>query len=79
MYTQLNILSFGASADTTRISLTHMKATEQCQHFCSNFAKGRLYESWARYHVIVHLGVNVSSSTHNCGCVVDGGNAMAAI
>ena len=28
---------------------------------------------------IVHLGVNVSSSTHNCGCVVDGGNAMAAI
>ena len=30
-------------------------------------------------HVIVHLGLNVSSSAHNCGCVVDGGNAMAAI
>ena len=28
---------------------------------------------------IVHLGLNVSSSAHNCGCVVDGGNAMAAI
>ena len=28
-------------------------------------------------HVIVHLGV--SCSTHNCGCVVDGGNVMAAI
>ena len=27
----------------------------------------------------VHLGLNVSSSAHNCGCVVDGGNAMAAI
>ena len=32
-----------------------------------------------RGHAIVHLGLNVSSSTHNCGCVVDGGNAMAAI
>ena len=30
-------------------------------------------------HAIVHLGLNVSSSAHNCGCVVDGGNAMAAI
>ena len=30
-------------------------------------------------HVIVHLGLNVSSSAHNCGCMVDGGNAMAAI
>ena len=27
----------------------------------------------------VHLGLNVSSSAHNCGCVVDGGNAMALI
>ena len=24
-------------------------------------------------------GFNVNSSTHNCGCVVDGGGAMAAI
>ena len=30
-------------------------------------------------NVIVHLGLNVSSSAHNCGCVVDGGNATAAI
>ena len=28
---------------------------------------------------IVHLGLNVSNSAHNCGCVVDGSNAMAAI
>ena len=41
--------------------------------------KGRLYESRVRYHAIVHLGLNVSSSAHNYGCVVDGGNAMAAI
>ena len=27
----------------------------------------------------VHLGLNVSSSTHNCGCVVNGSNAMAAM
>ena len=30
-------------------------------------------------HVVVHLGLNISSSAHNCGCVVDGGNALAAI
>ena len=29
--------------------------------------------------VLCILGLNVSSSTHNCGCVVDGGGAMAAI
>ena len=26
------------------------------------------------HYAIVHLGLNVSSSAHNCGCVVDGGN-----
>ena len=41
--------------------------------------KGKLYGSWDNDHAIVHLGLNGSSSTHNCGCVVDGGNAMAAI
>ena len=30
-------------------------------------------------HAIVHLGLNVSSSAHNCGCVVDDGNAIASI
>ena len=34
---------------------------------------------WLPDHAIVHLGLNISSSAHNCGCVVDGGNAMAAI
>ena len=33
--------------------------------------KGRLYDSWVKDHVIVHPGVNVSSSAHDCGCVVD--------
>ena len=41
--------------------------------------KGRLYDSQVRDHVIMHLVLNVSSSAHNCGCVVNGGNAMAAI
>ena len=27
----------------------------------------------------VHLGPNVSSSAYDCGCVVNGGGAMAAI
>ena len=46
---------------------------------CARVTKSRLYDSRVRDHVIVHLGLNVSSSAHNCGCVVDGGNAMAAI
>ena len=48
-------------------------------HSCTNVTKGKLYGSWDSDHAIVHLGLNVSSSNHNCGCVVDGGNAMAAI
>ena len=40
---------------------------------------GKLYDSRVRDHVIVHLSLNVSSSAYNCGCVVDGGNAMATI
>ena len=27
----------------------------------------------------VHLDLNISSFAHNCECMVDGGNAMAAI
>ena len=27
--------------------------------------------AWIRDNVIVHLGLNVSSSAHYCGCVVD--------
>ena len=48
-------------------------------HSCVRVTKGRLYDSQVRDHVIVHLGLNVSNSAHNCGCVVDGGNAMVAI
>ena len=48
-------------------------------HSCTNVTKGKLYDSRVRDHVIVHLGLNVSSSAHNCGCAVDGSNAMAAI
>ena len=35
--------------------------------------------SLVRMHVKVHLGVNVSSSAHDCGCVVNGSGTMAAI
>ena len=48
-------------------------------HSCTNVTKGKLYGSWVSDHAIVRLGLNVGSSAHNCGCVVDGGNAMAAI
>ena len=44
-------------------------------HSCTNVTKGKLYGS--QDSAIVHLGLNVSSSAHNCGCVVD--DAMAAI
>ena len=43
-------------------------------HSCVRVTKGRPYDSRVRDHVIVQLGLNVSSSAHNCGCVVDGGN-----
>ena len=45
----------------------------------SNVTKGKLYGSQDSDHAIVHLGLNVKSSAHNCGCVVNGGNTMAAI
>ena len=48
-------------------------------HSCVRVTKGRFYDSRVRDHVIVHLGLNVSSFAHNCGCVVDGSNTMAAI
>ena len=48
-------------------------------HSCVRVTKSRLYESRVRDHVVVHSGLNVNSSAHNWGCVVDGGNAMAAI
>ena len=40
--------------------------------------KSRFYDSWVRDHV-VYLGLNVRCSAHNCGYVVNGGNAMAVI
>ena len=48
-------------------------------HSCANVTKGKLYGSRDSDHAIVHSGLNVSSSAHNFGCVVDGGNAIAAI
>ena len=48
-------------------------------HSCTKVTKFKLYGSRGTDHAIVHLGLNVSSSAHNCECVVDGGNAMAAI
>ena len=37
------------------------------------------FDSRIRSHVSVHLELNENSSVHNCGCVVNGSNAMAAI
>ena len=48
-------------------------------HSCTNVTKGKLYGSRVSDHAIVHLGLNVSISAHNCGCMVDSGNATAAI
>ena len=48
----------------------YTEVTKRLSRFC---------DSLVRYHTNKHLGLNVSNSTHNCGCMVDGGNAMAAI
>ena len=56
-----------------------VRIVHKLDHSCVRVTKGRLYDSRVRDHVVVHLGLNVSSSAHNRGCVVDGGNAMAAI
>ena len=32
-------------------------------HSCTNVTKGKFYGSWDSNHAIVHLGLNVSSST----------------
>ena len=48
-------------------------------HSSVRVTKCRLCDSQVRDRVIVHFGLNVSSSAHDCGCVVNGGNAMAAI
>ena len=48
-------------------------------HSCTNVTKGKLYGSKDSDHAIVHLGSNVSSSAHNCRCVVYGGKAMSKI
>ena len=48
-------------------------------HSCTNVTKGKLYGSRDSDHAIVHLSLHVSSSAHNCRCVVDGGNIMAVI
>ena len=50
---------------------------DKLDHSCTTVTR-RLYDSQVRDNVM-YLGLNVSSSTHNCGRVVDGGKAMAAI
>ena len=41
--------------------------------------KGMLHDSRVRDHGIMHLGLNLNSSTRNCGSMVNGSNAMAAL
>ena len=52
-------------------------------HSCSKVTKSKrltmFYDSQDRNHANKHLGLNVSNSIHNCGYMVDGGNATAAI
>ena len=48
-------------------------------HSCTNVTKGKHYGARDIDQAIVHLGLNVGSSAHNCGSVVDDGNAMAVI
>ena len=48
-------------------------------HSCTKVTKGKLYGYRVGVHAIVHSGLNVSSSAHNCVCVVYGSDAMAAI
>ena len=37
------------------------------------------YEPSVKDHVVIHLGINKGSFTHNCVCMVNGSNARAAI
>ena len=46
---------------------------------CVRGTKDRLYNSCVRDRIIVHLGLNISSNAHNCGCFFNVSNAMAAI
>ena len=48
-------------------------------HSCTKGRKGKLYDSRVSDHATVLLGLNVSSYAHNCGCVVEGSGAVAAI
>ena len=47
-------------------------------HSCARVMKGKFSESRVKDY-IVHLGINVRSSANNCGCVVDGSNAIVTI
>ena len=44
-------------------------------YLCVRATKGKLYYLWVKYHVIVHLDLNVRSSTQNFRGVVNDGNA----
>ena len=50
---------------------TILSSGERNGKFCQN---GKLGQNGN-----VHLSLNVSSYNHNCGCIVDGSNAMAAV
>ena len=46
-----------------------------CLQFYSQFSLGERKNKFSQ-NGKVHLGLNVSSSTLNCGCMVDGSNAI---
>ena len=48
-------------------------------HSCVRVTKGKFCDSRVRDRVIVQLGLNVNSSAHDCGCVVNGSNLSIII
>ena len=51
-----------------------------CQSDKGNFFMTPSCRSEIMYsHVTMHLGLNVSNSARNCGCVVNGGNLSIII
>ena len=58
---------------------TQSSPGERNGKFSQNIKFGQNGKFGQRGKVYLHVGLNVSSSTHDCGFVVNGGNTMAAI
>ena len=47
-------------------------------HSYTKVTKIKLHSSWVRDHIFVNLDLNVGRFDHNCGCIVNGDNFVAA-